>query len=536
MGVDIAPASLGIFRRRLAGVMLAMLVVCLGVPEWLTPVARWVSGIFAVDLMPWLEQARQWVQRFSSLQAWPMLPAIISLGLLLAVWLIPPAERSRRRIAPVVRDETAMAVGVLLLCEPLMHLGFLWWSGSHPSLVSRDAVFPIPMLGGLAAMPWWAGMATILTISVLVPVAEEFFFRGRLLDVLRFWFRSSRWATVWAVSLTTLAFAAAHGSQVQALFAIPLGLLLAVIRLRSGSIGGCILAHACHNSMFLFLGPMLFAKPWVAPLLALSGVMLIAAAWADHPSTSDRPRVPDRWRPVLAIAGVLMALLLIRLTASTYHHVQDRLWAGAAHQVITQWHVDNDVLLNRLNYQVMRGRLNEERRDGLFQALVEKPCQAVSGVNPRQAQVLAQLHPQRFADLVNDEQIYERLLDFSDCQVAWPNIAIAAQLLSRRRPEELAAVATAAPAVLVQWFDITKNSDRCMAQLRLSEGPTRRRFLSACEGAFPGRVPSLLFSLSAEEVTPIDRRHLYANYPDARERLRTLSETKPALANAFLVE
>jgi membrane protease YdiL (CAAX protease family) len=465
-----------------------------------------------------------------------MLPAIISLGLLLAVWLIPPAERSRRRIGPVVRDETAMAVGVLLLCEPLLHVFFLWWSGSHPSVVSRDAVLPVPMLGGLAAMPWWAGVMTILTISVLVPVAEEFFFRGRLLDVLRFWFRSSRFATVWAVSITTLAFAAAHGSQVQALFAIPLGLLLAIIRLRSGSIGGCILAHACHNSMFLFLGPMLFAKPWVAPLLALSGVMLIAAAWTDHPSTSDRPRIPNRWRPVVAISGVLSALLFIRLTAPTYHQVQDRLWAGAAHQVIKQWHVDNDVLLNRLNYQVICGRLNNDRRDRLFDALVENPCQAVTGTNPRQAQVLAQLDPQRWAEMVSDEQIFDRLLDLSDCQATWPNIASAAQLLSHRRPSDLASVAIANPTALVQWFNITTNLDQCVAQLRLSVGPTRRRFLSACESAFPGRVPTILFALTPEEVSPMDRRHLYAHYRDVRQRLRILSETNPALANAFLIE
>jgi membrane protease YdiL (CAAX protease family) len=536
VSVDLAQVTRAIVQRRLAGVALAGAVICLGVPEWLIPAARWLSGVSGLDVRPWLEQLRAWSLSFSNLQPWPLLPALISVGLLLASWLIPPAERTRRRIAPVVRDETAMAVGVLLLCEPLMHLGFLWWSGSHPSAVSRDAVFPIPMLGGLATMPWWAGITTILTISVLVPVAEELFFRGRLLDVLRYWFRTSRWATVWAVSLTTLAFAAAHGTQVQALFAIPLGLLLALIRLRSGSIGGCILAHACHNSMFLYLGPMLFAKPWVAPLLALSGVMLIAAAWVDHPATSNRPRVPNRWRAPVAITAVLLALLVIRLTASTFHHLQDRLWAGAAHQIITQWRVDNDVLLHRLDYQAIRGRLNDQRREGVFNALVEKPCQAFTDGNPRQAQVLAQLLPEKFATMVSDEQIYDRLFDFSDCQAAWPNIALAAQLLSIRRPDELAAVATAVPTVLVQWFNITTELEKTVAQLRLSQGPTRRLFLSACERAFPGRVTVLLFAIPADEVTAIDRRHLFMNYPDARERLRILSETDPARAGAFLAE
>jgi hypothetical protein len=50
-------------------------------------------------------------------------------------------------------------------------------------------------------------------------------------------------------------------------------------------------------------------------------------------------------------------------------------------------------------------------------------------------------------------------------------------------------------------------------------------------------MTAVLFALPVEEVTPIDRRHLYTYYhEDARERLRKLSETDPARALAFLPE
>src|SRR5258707_1380485 len=66
----------------------------------------------------------------------------------------------------------------------------------------------------------------ILTVSALVPVAEEWFFRGRLLPWLDEAWRGRRWGRGAAVTLSTLAFAAAHGEPAQALFAVPLGLLL----------------------------------------------------------------------------------------------------------------------------------------------------------------------------------------------------------------------------------------------------------------------------------------------------------------------
>jgi membrane protease YdiL (CAAX protease family) len=528
------------WRQRL-GLGLAAVVLFCGFPEWLALPAGWLSGlqIPGVDPLTMVLAGQRMVQELVIAQTWPLVPVFISAGLLLAVWLMAPVSlgrhmRQRLRLTPVARDETAMAVGAVLLAEPIMHIIFLWWSGYYPSVMSRDAVLPVPMLGGLASAPWWAGVGMILTVSLLVPIAEELFFRGRLLDFFRSWCGGTRMATIIAVGLTTLAFAAAHGSPVHMLFALPFGLLLAIIRLRSGNIGGCIVAHACHNSMFLFLGPTLFAKPWVAALFAASGVMLLAAAWAHHPRTSDRPRVPNRWRPWVACALVAVALLVIRLTAPAYHRVQDHYWVIATHKIITQWVVDNDILLQRLEHQRLRGRLHDVRAAGLFHALQAQPCPSHHGSNPRQTQVLAQLMPEHFAQQLPADVIYDALADLCDSHVVWPQLVLAARALGQRDPVSLAEVAIDNPMCLAQWFPLATALDACAEQIAASHGPSRRRILAACEHAFPGRVSDILFRLSPDHVTAHDRRHLFTHYPDARERLGILAEHNPALALAFL--
>jgi membrane protease YdiL (CAAX protease family) len=525
--------------RTLVGLVIAVTAVALVLPEWLTPVARWLGEISggAIDPVGWLQWGRGVIAVATLGATWPVLPALVSIGLLLACWCIPPAPEPPRRPSPVIRDETAMAVGALLLAEPLMHLGFLAWSAWHPSVVSRDAVLPVPMQAVAAgAQGWWSGTLTILTLSTLVPVAEELFFRGRLLDLLRRRLGGTRMATASAVSITTLAFAAAHGTQVQALFALPLGLLLALIRLRGGGLGACMLAHACHNSLFLFVGPVLFARPWAAPLLALAGAMMIAAAWIDHPRTSIQARVPNRWRPLVAVSAVVVSLSMIVATYPLYRKVQDRLWAGAAHRVIVMWRVDNDVLLRRLDYQQERGRLSPARRRELYDLLVAQPCQTLLGGNPRQVQVLAQLDAQRFVAELPEARTYDALLDLADCRAEWSQLAVTARALGLRSSHDLAAVATTHPECLVQWLPLPLRAEECQRQIIASQGHDRRQLLAALERAQPGRIADVLLALPADQITPLDRRHLFLHYPEAPRLLAELAKRDPARARAFGVE
>lgn len=522
--------------RVIVGLFLAALVIIMVLPDWLTPVARWLGWCSGGTLDPllWLHDGRAAIGKFTTAAAWPVVPALVSCGLLLACWIIPSGPAPLRRPSKVIRDETAMAVGALLLFEPLMHLGFLAWSGWYPSIVSRDAVLPVPLQAIAAgAEGWWSGTLTILTFSTLVPVAEEMFFRGRLFSVLRARLGDTPFATASVISITTLAFASAHGTQVQTLLAVPLGLLFVLIRLRGGSIGACMVAHACHNTLFLFVGPLIFARPWAAPLLALAGTMMIAAAWIDHPRNSPQARIPNRLRPLVAVSGVMIAAAVIFGTYTKYRIIQDHLWAGAAHRVITQWRVDNDVLLRRLDYQENRGRINLERRQRLYDLLVEQPCQHMPNGNPRQAEVLAQLDPLRFATQLRDDHIYDALLDLADGRATWERLAIAARQLGLRSSHDLSSIVTTHPEALLQWFPLPERTMECVQQFIATSPMDRRRLLAAFERAQPGKVADVLFALPAEHITPLDRRHLFLHYPDARQRLNALAQTDPARAKAF---
>lgn len=522
--------------RVVVGLLFAALIIILVLPDWLTPVARWLGWCSggAIDPVLWLQNGRAAIGTLSAMAAWPVVPALVSCGLLLACWIIPSGPAPLRRPSLVIRDETAMAVGALLLFEPLMHLGFLAWSKWYPSVVSLDAVLPVPLQALAAgAQGWWSGTLTILTFSTLVPIAEELFFRGRLLDVLRTRLGGTPAATISAVSMTTVAFASAHGTQVQAFLAIPLGLLFALIRLRGGGMSACIVAHACHNTLLLFVGPLLFARPWAAPLLALAGTMMIAAAWIDHPRTSLRTRIPNRLRPVVAVLGVLAAATVIFSTHTKYRLVQDHLWAGAAHRIITQWRVDNDVLLRRLDFQETRGRINTHRRDKLYGLLIEQPCQHLPNGNPRQAEVLAQLDPQRFAQQLRDDQIYDALLDLADCRATWERLATAARYLGLRSSRDLASIVTSHPETLLQWFPLPERTAECVQQIIATSTFDRRRLLAALERAQPGKIAAVLFALPIENITPLDRRHLFVHYPDAKKRLAELAKTDPARAKAL---
>ena len=85
------------------------------------------------------------------------------------------------------------------------------------------------------------------------------------------------------------------------------------------------------------------------------------------------------------------------------------------------------------------------------------------------------------------------------------------------------------PIALVQWFPLDTRRNECVAQLAASEGPYRRKFLSALERAFPGRVADLILALPAERMSPLDRRHLFAHYADAAELARSDPERARAL-------
>lgn len=100
--------------------------------------------------------------------------------------------------------------------------------------------------------PW---IVAFIALAVLAgPIAEEILFRGWMYTSLR-----ASFGLPAAVLTTSVLFAAAHweGTHLYALAVFPVGLALAVVRERTGSIAGSITFHALYNgvaSVLLFAG------------------------------------------------------------------------------------------------------------------------------------------------------------------------------------------------------------------------------------------------------------------------------------------
>lgn len=131
----------------------------------------------------------------------------------------------------------ALATG---LAAPILG-GFVTEWLAHGHRVTQD----IQQLGG--AIPLGLRIPLVLVVVCVGPLVEELLFRGVLLSALM-----RRWPVGWAVAGSSLLFALVHlpGLAYQ-WYALPnlllLALLLAGLRLRSGSIWPAVLAHGVNN-------------------------------------------------------------------------------------------------------------------------------------------------------------------------------------------------------------------------------------------------------------------------------------------------
>lgn len=477
-----------ITARAALGIALAVLVVVLLAPS---------------DRLPWSRLVHTWGSGLAA-------PACASLMLVLAAWLLP-----RPTFAPTPRrDGVALALGFLLILEPVMHLAALWWSAQGPSPAVSEVIFPIASGRPATSLQWlmW------FEVLVMAPIAEEWFFRGRLLPWL-----NERLGRMSGISITTLAFAVAHLQPMQAVLAVPLGLLLAWLRLRGGGVSGCIVAHSAHNLLFLALGPALIGLPTMASIMVVGGLVIVALAWLHLGGSASR------WRPLMAMALVLVGTALVMLVQPWHRQVQDRWWVQAAHQLLVYWRIDNDELLARVDGRLRTGALNQARREALAAVVGTSPCQTWA----RQHVVLATLDPLGFANAVAEWDAQSVLEDLGFARGSAERDR-AVMVLGLRHPGAFARVVSGDPHLLRRWLPLPGMKGSAATQLAATAEPMHRRaLLGVWERTFPGQVADVLLLLPPESVTMNDRRHLWVHYPDAQQRIETVRRTDPRRAAAF---
>ena len=145
---------------------------------------------------------------------------------------------------------------------------------------------------GDSPMPLWV---VWLVIGLTPGICEELFFRGLVFSGFR---RMGAWP---AILVTALLFALAHASIYRLMPSFILGVLLGILRWRSGSILPGILMHATNNGL---IGTMAQredvaawfgmqsasgAMPWPPVLLGTAAMIaaLAALAWGTRDGTGD---------------------------------------------------------------------------------------------------------------------------------------------------------------------------------------------------------------------------------------------------------
>jgi len=444
------------------------------------------------------------------------------LGLGIGALLLPDGTVMRPRRGWGHPEATALACGLLLLLEPLIHLLVLGLASIDAQAALADFVFPT--LGGVGAL----SLLEVALFWVLLPaLIEEVFFRGRLLPWLM-----PRVGTASAISLSTCAFAAAHGSIAQALVALPIGLLLAIVRLRSGTVYPCIVAHALHNALFAMMGGALMVAPWLPAVLMGGGVWLLALAYAVHRQRDLRHS--NRRFAIAVVAGTLLALLWWPAQRALH----DRLWSDAAATVLVDQRSKLRVLVQRLERMERLGLLTERRRTALRDELLSadsatplRRCCALAVIDPAALEALLTKLAAR-----HDDARYLAWTCLWSCDVAGARMADAALLLAAPDPVGFAAFLRHHPGAMRHWLQLPERERElgalllALQQRQRDRGSMLRLLLREFD---PDLAARALLHLPPERVLPRDRYLLRMHHPAPERWLAELAQSDRPRAEAW---
>jgi hypothetical protein len=139
-----------------------------------------------------------------------------------------PSEFGYRR-APLVR-----VLGMLPLAAAVYFIA----TAAYASLLGLHGNEQLPT--GLGSTSDTAAMIGVgLFVTVIAPIAEEFFFRGFIFGLLRSWLAGRAWGPWVAAIITGLMFGAAHAGSAAVKYLLPLaflGFLLCLLRWKTGSL------------------------------------------------------------------------------------------------------------------------------------------------------------------------------------------------------------------------------------------------------------------------------------------------------------
>jgi exosortase E/protease (VPEID-CTERM system) len=121
-------------------------------------------------------------------------------------------------------------------------VGFLWIATATETPGTSDLTIALAGLSSLGTVVWV--LCRIAGTTFLVPLIEELFFRGYLLDAIRG--NGKRWHTFMALVVTSVLFGVLHDRWLAAGLS---GVAFGLLKVRSGRVSDAVLAHSVANGI-----------------------------------------------------------------------------------------------------------------------------------------------------------------------------------------------------------------------------------------------------------------------------------------------
>ena len=119
-------------------------------------------------------------------------------------------------------------------------------------------------------------LMAFLVVVILAPIAEEILFRGIVFNML-----SKHWSDVAAIIVSTVLFGLYHGNLMQAIYVLPIGLLLGYTAYKCKSVLPCIVIHMINNFMpcVVALLPEALQVEWFFAIIVVVCAGLLYFIW-----------------------------------------------------------------------------------------------------------------------------------------------------------------------------------------------------------------------------------------------------------------
>jgi membrane protease YdiL (CAAX protease family) len=213
--------------------------------------------------------------------------------------------------------QALIALAVTAANQPIV--SFLTWAEREllPRSIVADFDAKQRMLEAVFAAHAWP---MTLTVVIAAPLGEELFFRGFALPALR-----KSWGVTAAVLVSGALFSILHMDPVGFLGLMEIGVMLAALRIWSGSLFAAMLGHAVNNGIAggaFMLGwedPDLPPPVWVlvlgGSLLVAGIVLLVRLLRAPPPEPAIEEPRPPNWPAAAALAALWVAAVALGLSS-----------------------------------------------------------------------------------------------------------------------------------------------------------------------------------------------------------------------------